>query len=203
VKIFYWFNETPYLYYRLLIESVQNGTNAGLAKFSLGTRAKSYRRYLNKYDYLVPVLASDNDSGYIVTCSSYYNDTHRAYKTFNRQTDVNSKWLSSGGDAAGAWLKIELPTAVAANSFSVASPNEGYTGRMPTGFKIQGSNDNNSWTDLLVVSSLSWSGNERKFWDIENETAYKFYKLLIVSNSEGMAAIGDWGILRKSIVTEY
>jgi hypothetical protein len=202
-KIFYWQNETAYLYYRLLIESVQSGGNAGLARFSLGIRAKSYRRYLNRYDYLVPILTSNNDSGYTVTCSSYFNDTHLPYKVFNRQTGVGDKWLTVDGGAVGAWLKIELPTAAAANSFSVASPNEGYTGRMPSSLKIQGSNDNSSWTDLVVASSLSWSGNERKFWDIENETAYKFYKLLVVANSENMAAIGDWGILEKALVAEY
>jgi hypothetical protein len=202
-KSFYWLNETPYLYYRLLIESVQSGAHAALAKFSLGIQAKTYTRYLNKYDYLVPVLTSDNDNGYVATCSSYLNETHLPYKAFNRQTDVNSKWVAANGDTAGAWLKIELPTAAAANSFSVASPDEGYTGRMPSSFKIQGSNDNSSWTDLLVVSSLSWGSNERKFWNVENETAYKFYRLLIVANSENLAVIGDWGILAKSIITEY
>jgi hypothetical protein len=191
------------LYYRLLVESVQSGTNTGLAEFHLGVRAKSYRRYLNHYDYVVPILTSDNDSGYIVTASCYFNDTHRPYKAFNRQTDIDSKWITVNGGASGAWLKIELPAAVAANSFNVASPNEGYTGRMPSSFEIQGSNDNVSWTTLLSVSGLSWSGNERKYWDVENETAYKFYKLLVVANSESMAAIGDWGILVKSIITEY
>jgi hypothetical protein len=44
-KVFYWQNEAAFLYYRLLIESVQSGTNAGLAKFSLGIHAKSYRRH--------------------------------------------------------------------------------------------------------------------------------------------------------------
>jgi hypothetical protein len=202
-KIFYWFNETPYLYYRLLVESVQSGSNAGLAEFQLGTWAKTYRRYLNKYDYVVPVLTSDNDNGYVVTASSYYNDTYRPYKAFNRQTGVDSKWITANGGAAGAWLKIELQAAVVADSFSVASPNEGYLGRMPSSFKIQGSNNDDSWVDLLSVASISWSSNERKFWDVENETAYKFYKLLFVANSESLAAIGDWGILKKYIVIEY
>jgi hypothetical protein len=202
-KIFYWLNETPYLYYRLLIEAVQSGTNAGLAQFQLGTQAETYRRYLDKYDYVVPVLTSDSDSGYVVTASSFFNDTHRPYKAFNRQTDVNSKWLTVSGGAAGAWLKIELPAAAIANAFTVASPNEGYTGRMPSSFKIQASNNDSSWVDLLSVSSLSWSGNERKSWNVDNSTAYKFYKLLFVANSESLAAIGDWGILKRYKVTEY
>ena len=164
--------------------------------------AKTYRRYLNKYDYLVPILASNSENGYVATCSSNYG-SHYPYWAFSRSTNSEQKWLSASGDTAGAWLKIELPTAAIANSFSVASPNEGYTGRMPSSLKIQGSNDNSSWTDLVVASSLSWSGNERKFWDIENETAYKFYKLLVVANSESMAAIGDCGILQKSVVIEY
>jgi hypothetical protein len=201
-KIFYWQNETAYLYYRLLVESVQSGNNAGLAKFSLGTRAKTYRRYLNKYDYLVPILASNSENGYVATCSSNYG-SHYPYWAFSRSTNSEQKWLSASGDTTGAWLKIELPTAAVANSFSVASPDEGYTGRMPNSFKIQGSNNDSTWTDLLVVSSLSWSGNERKFWDVGNETAYKFYRLLVVANFESMAAIGDWGILSKYTITEY
>jgi hypothetical protein len=203
-KYFYWFNETPYLCYRLLIEAPQdNVTQASVAKFELGRRAKTYRRYLNKYDYVVPILASNNDGGYVVTCSSYYNSNHAPYKVFNRQTRVNDKWITQSGQAAGAWIKIELPTAAAANSFSVASPNEAYLGRMPSSFKIQGSNDDSNWEDLLVASGLSWSGNERKYWDIENQTTYKFYRLLFVANSESLAAIGDWGILQKLTITEY
>jgi hypothetical protein len=202
-KIFYWSNETAYLYYRLLVESVQSGTSAGLAEFSLGTQAKSYKRHLVGYEYVVPVLTSNSDSGYNVTASSYYNDTHSPYKVFNRQTDVSSKWLTTNGGNVGAWLKIEFPTAAAANSFSIASPNEAYTGRMPTALKIQGSNDNSLWVDLLDVSSLSWGSNERKFWDVGNETAYKFYKLLVVSNSDNYAAVGDWGILKKYVIAEY
>jgi hypothetical protein len=186
-----------------LVESVQSGSNAGLGEFQLGRRAKTYRRHLNKCEYIVPILTSNNDNGYIASCSSYFNETHLPYKVFNRQTDVNSKWITQNGGNVGAWLKIELPSAVAANSFSVASPNEGYTGRMPSSFKIQGSNNDTTWTDLLVATSLSWGGNERKFWDVENTTAYKFYRLLFVSNSESLAAIGDWGILRKFLVEEY
>jgi hypothetical protein len=173
-----------------------------LAEFHLGTRAKSYRRHLNKYDYVVPVMASNNDNGYIASCSSNYG-SHYAYWAFSRSTDSGQKWLSASGDTADAWIKIELPTAAVANSFSVASPNEGYTGRMPNSLKIQGANDDDSWTDLLIAPSLSWNSNERKYWDVENKTAYKFYRLLIVANSESMAAIGDLGILAKSIITEY
>jgi hypothetical protein len=201
-KAFYWFNETPYLYYRLLVESVQSGSNAGLARFELGRRAKTYRRHLTRYDSAVPILTSNNENGYIVTCSSYY-DQHAAYKVFNGSTDANSKWLSQGGQASEAWIKVELPSPIAASLFDVASPNESYTERMPNSFKIQGSNDNVTWDDLLVVPSVSWSRNERKSWDTENVVAYAFYRLLIVTVSGSAAAIGDWKILSKSLITEY
>jgi hypothetical protein len=78
------------------------------------------------------------------------------------------------------------------------------THRTARWFKLVASDDGENW-DLLLEREYQedWKQCETRYFELENTTAYKFYRLLFVANSESLAAIGDWGILRKSIIMEY
>ena len=199
-------NETAYLYYRIVITANSGSGDAhALGEFSLGIIKYEYRRWLHKYDSLVPTMSSNSQDGYVASASSTFGGTtHPAYRAFDNSSNVDNKWLSVANDIRNAWLKIELPTAKVANAFLIQVPAERYTERSPKNFQIQGSNDNSTWTTLVTASELSWSNNQARTFNCENYTAYKFYRIYITASNGGdVVHIGEWKLYKDYYVTEY
>jgi hypothetical protein len=200
-KIFYWVNETSYLYYRLLVESVQSGNAAGLAEFSLGIWAKSYRRHLNKYDYLTPAMTSNNTDGCIVSASSEYNSNEGAWRAFDRS---GSQWTTVHGTRTDVELKIQLPTAASCDFFSIAGSNA--ASRSPSKFRIEGSNNGTSWTTLYEQTTpAGFGGSEtRKFTNSNQDTPFLYYRLFVVENAgDGFLSVQEFTLIKESIISEY
>jgi hypothetical protein len=171
-------NTTAYKFYKLTCLATNGDQYWRIGRFRL------FRRDVGKHNFYraVPKLSSENQDGYKVTASSYYG-SHHPYHAFDDSSGVDNKWLSNSGDVNGAWLKIELPDAIVINTFQIQSPNEEYRDRAPKRFKIQGSNDDSDWEDLVSESDLSWSNNQARTWSIENTTAFKFFRILIEENN--------------------
>lgn len=191
VLFFEFNNQTAYKYYKFVCIA----TNSGDDRWNI-CGLKLYRRDHGKHNFynLVPTLSSNSQDGYEVTASSYYG-SHYPYHAFDNSSGVDNKWLSNSGDVNEAWLKIELPEAVAVDTFQIQSPNEEYRDRAPKKFKIQGSNDDTFWTDLVSETNLSWAQNQIRKWNIENETAFRFYRIFIEeSNGANFVDIGEFSL---------
>ena len=203
-KIFYWFNETPYLYYRLLIESVQSGVHAGLAQFQLGTRAKSYRRYLNKYDNVVPIMTSDStttaDGTYLLSSSSEHSGHKRIY-LFDRRFDTRFELDNVGS----GWVQVELPIAKFVNVFAVGSRSDSWCDAAPRDYTLLGSNNGTTWTTLFsIANSSAFSASELRTHELSNPAAYKFYRLNISNSNRGsVLTFARWDLILKDLVIEY
>ncbi len=197
-------NETAYKYYKLVVIQTQQATYVRIGELGLCTYPSFKRISWFEDECLVPIMNSNSQDGYEASASSEF-PSHSAYMAFDRVEGDGNKWITNTGVALiGSWLKIKLPTAKVANLFSIRDCGESrYMARMPTGFIIQGSNDDSSWTDLEVVSSTSWTLNETKTWLIENETAYQFYRLLITSCSGDVAGVSEFGIYIRRYIQEY
>lgn len=204
-KIFYWFNETPYLYCQLLIESVQSGTNAGLAEFSLGRRAKTYRRYLNKFDYIVPNTINDSsftgDDGLYTLTSSSEHSSHKRYYLFDRSFDTRFELNNEGS----GWIQVELPMAKFINNFAVGARSDSWCDAAPRDYTLLGSNNGSSWDTLFsTVNSTSFSASELRTHELSHSTAYKFYRLNISNSNRGsVLTFARWDLIHKSLITEY
>ncbi|GHU13944.1 hypothetical protein FACS189449_09950 [Alphaproteobacteria bacterium] len=203
-KIFSWFNETPYLYYRLLIETVQSGNNAGLAKFGLGRRAKTYRRHLNKNDNVVPTMTSDSTTGadgtYVLSSSSEHSGHKRIYlfdRQFNTRFELN-------GEASG-WVQVELPVAKFINFFAVGARDDSWCDAAPRDYSLLGSNDGTSWITLFSIeNSPTFSRSELRTHELTHSAAYKFYRLNIGnSNRSPVLTFARWDLIIKELVIEY
>jgi hypothetical protein len=203
-KIFYWFNETSYLYYRLLIESVQSGTNAGLAQFQLGTRAKSYRRHLKKYDNVVPTMTGDSTEGsdgtYLLSSSSEHSG-HKRFYLFDRRFDTRFELDGVGS----GWVQVELPVAKFINVFSVGSRSDSWCDAAPRDYTLLGSNNGSSWTTLFsIANSPTFSGSELRTHELSHTTAYKFYRLNIGNSARGsVLTFSRWDLIIKDTIVEY
>lgn len=191
VLFFEFNNQTAYKYYKFVCIA----THSDDSRWNI-CGLKLYRRDHGKHNFynLVPTLSSNSQDGYEVTASSYYG-SHYPYHAFDGSSEVDNKWLSNSGDVNGAWLKIELPEAVAVDTFQIQSPNEGSRDRAPKKFKIQGSNDDTVWTDLVSETNLSWAQNQTRKWVVENETAFKFYRIFVdESNGANFVDIGEFSL---------
>jgi hypothetical protein len=202
-KVFYWFNETPYLYYRLLIESVQSGNHAGLAQFQLGRRAKSYRRYLNKYDNIVPTMTGDsttaNDGAYLLSSSSEHSSHKRIY-LFDRRFDTRFELT---GEISG-WIQVELPIAKLANVFAVGARSDDWRDAAPRDYSLLGSNNGSTWTMLFsIANSPTFSHSELRTHELHHTEKYKFYRLNIGNPNRSVLTFARWDLILKEIVEEY
>ena len=191
-------NETAYSYYRLVVTNTEQGSYVRIGELGLSSYASFKGVNWYEDEYLVPVMSSNSQDGYIASASSSHA-SHPVYCIFDRSNGVNNKWFSD--IVSGSWVKIELPTAQCANIFSIQTPNESnYVNRLPTVFKIQGSNDNSDWTDLVDVSGITWVNNETKTWVSDNTTNYKYYRILISANggASNAVAIGEWTLIKRT-----
>ena len=196
-------NTTGYRYYRMVVTATQeSGSDVKIG--GLGWSSDAGQAPIDYYtdSYLVPIMSSNEQDGYTASASSYYS-VHPAYWAFDRSGET--KWLTdTGASINGSWLKIELPTAQLANVFSIQAPNEGgdLIKRVPTAFKIQGSNDDSDWDDLVSVSGLSWTANEIKYWNNPYTTSYLYYRLLISANGgDGYTGVGAFNLLSRTYFT--
>lgn len=202
VGIFTFENSTAYTYYRVVYTASAQGTYAVIAE--LGITSDAYMPSVNWIEevYIVPVMTSDSQDGYVASASSYF-PSHLPYYAFDRNNTSSNKWLTATNDVSGSWLKIELPTARSVSLFTIQTPNESAeVYRVPKTFKIQGSNDDSSWTDLVEVNNVSWTNNEIKSWTNSSTTAYQYYRVLVSANGGAAnVAIGTWNLIEQIIHT--
>jgi hypothetical protein len=119
-KKFTFQNETAYLYYRIFIESVQSDGYAALSEIDFGTNVHDYKRWLSKYDNVVPTMTSDAttaaDGIYLLSSSSEHSGHKRIY-LFDHRFDTR---FELNGESSG-WVQVELPVAKFVNVFAVGA----------------------------------------------------------------------------------
>ena len=192
-------NTTAYLYYRINITKTYEANQY----ISIGELSFIERNVYNQNfpsgtsedteQYLVPVMNSASEGGYVATASSVWtNDpSHQPFLAFARTP--GSRWASSGMSTA-QWLKIQMPTAKVCNLVYITSRNDGnFRTSMPGNFEIQGSNDDEIWTTLTSVTGATWSAEGQTHgYSFTNTTAYLYYRIYITSVPSG----GDATIAR-------
>ena len=70
---------------------------------------------------------------------------------------------------------------------------------------LYGSNDGETWIELLNDSSISaWTNNVEKSWEVENTTAYSNYKLVVTPyNQENCVSVSNINLFYKYTTREY
>jgi len=212
LRLFRFENETAYLYYRLYITASQGSAYNGCSCFILGRTSYEYKRYLDKYDYIVPVMSANSQDGYIVSASSNQSN-YFPYKAFDRVNNVrNDSWCSSNRLPTvndPQWIQIQLPTAQICNVMQIAAPfgqnidpNCG-----PSDFVLKGSNDGETWTDIHSETDQVYSSTNLKTYTFDNSNAYLYYRLVITKVLEtanwAYAGMSVFNLMNHSLVSEY
>ena len=109
----------------------------------------------------------------------------------NLENGVND-WITANGQRANAYLVIDLGTAYAVDRLVIYNQNE-YSNSMREvkGFKLQGSADNSTWTDVITSecgrsnaheANPGWSFRIPQNWDDDTEgSSYRYWKFIMTS----------------------
>lgn len=121
---------------------------------------------------------------------------------------IGEKW--EGSNLAGNWVTIETGDgqAYAVKSYSFSTHDDGdWANRAPKSWKIEGSNDNNTWTliDERVDDDEIENANFKTFEFMPNNTTDKFRYIKLTLNamkSTGWTQVGEFHVLSTSDVSD-
>jgi hypothetical protein len=154
----------------------------------------------------------DTSSGWEITESTNNGSSHTVLEAFDKLHNENNCWHSanSSGNMASTpqWIAIKYPTAVTVFKYKIwdrgrSSDDNRYFPRI---WKLQGSNDGSSWTDVgSAQQEDSWPYTvnvaNMKEYTVSNTTAYTRYRLRITSgrynnsttnNDYNFVALSGW-----------
>lgn len=98
-------------------------------------------------------------------------------------------WWGSNNNSQH-WLKITYENPIIINKIIFSNYwTDGTHTWQSSEVIFQGSNDNNTWTDLLTLTQMNLSENQISY-DIDNENSYLYYRFLCTSNSSIFTGLG-------------
>lgn len=125
---------------------------------------------------------TDTNDEWIITASSNLNDSTHPYKAFTDSTAEGDDWHSAS-QGLPAWIQWRCTyKKVLVKSYFVRAPQrDGYTKLSPSAWKLQGSDDGETWTDIdsVTVEGGNSRGNTVTRLNLDNTTSYWYHRLYI------------------------
>ena len=190
-KVFSFSNETPYLYYKLVITANNGSPNTTQwSEIKIGTGDGS-----EPPDPPDPPAEDGDVTGLILPESIQSAEGEQSGQVVSNlfDGDFSTKWLLSAGPTAAApiWVSFRLSEEKALRSyFLTAAAEKDITlyDREPSSWSFEGSADGEHWTVLDTRVRQHFTGraageNETKAYAFQNDTAYAYYKLNITKNT--------------------
>lgn len=199
-KVFDFYNAIAYLYYRIEAVTIQNGGKYfGLSEVNFGTQLREYKRELNAYRRLTPIMTANSQDGFVITASGTYvgAKTYSPFEAFNGVVSDSSSWEVK---KQSGWIQVELPAPDICNYLRIGGT---FSNEEPESFVLSASNDGENYIELLNSGPLSWKHNELKEWVFENSTAYKFYKIEAVNTRSAYVGFSEIQLMEHMITKEY
>ena len=128
---------------------------------------------------LIPVMTSNTTPSGVASAiserSDYAQPAYYAFRNLYDDTTNTECWQandSKGTSHSNLWLMYKFPEAVTVKKFRIR-----YVYTSAVNYKIQGSNDGNTFVDLGTFTTIT--GEEQ----IQNTNAYLYYRLLITTQT--------------------
>jgi hypothetical protein len=149
------------------------------------------------------------NGAYIATSSGTYSGTWPTWNAFDNNTSVRTSWVSTNNTVSGAYITIQLPTAIKLSGFSLTTYFGGTTSLVtynygPKSYTLIGMVGTTE-TTLLTVTNQVWGwatpyadGNTAGTTgtvSVNSTVAYNKYKILvssIVNGSTSYVLIDQW-----------
>lgn len=119
-----------------------------------------------------------------------WNAAEVAASAFDGSTAT--KWYTGGNTGSAGWLQADLGSGNASVviRYDISSAND-VPNRDPKNWQLLASNNGSSWTLLDTRSGEVFASRfQTKHYPIDNDVAYRYYRLNILSNYGGSAADG-------------
>ena len=179
--------------------SVQWGGGGGAVVQSLSVTQNGTYNPPSGVDGYAPVTVNVSGGGSNTVVGAqggdeYTADSNYGYAINNRfhiaesapGTNFHNWWGSASANQH--WWKVTFENAKTIKQVSFANYwRTGSSYWQTNSVTFQGSNDNSTWVDLLVLTDMELS-NDQQSYSIENNTAYKYYRF--VCSSVGSAYVG-------------
>ncbi|MDR2086763.1 MAG: RICIN domain-containing protein [Dysgonamonadaceae bacterium] len=91
-----------------------------------------------------------------------------------------------------AWVQFHSATPKRVTRYSLMSAAANVIPRDPKNWALSGSNDGNNWVKLDTVSGAKFQRSEEKFFSIDNETAYSYYRMTMECYSGSHLQLAEW-----------
>ena len=148
--------------------------------------------YLTPSKLLAKSKATTAEASIIASSESHGN--YPATKAFDGDsttfTDSN-RFLPLQSKLPNVFLTWKFNSPFAVSEYKITGQNHNYGSRGPKDFKLQGSQDGTSWSDVDVQSDIRpWATNETKSFNVSQPEHYTYYKLLITAASGGDTYLG-------------
>ena len=124
---------------------------------------------------------SDVCTGGTASASAVFSNLY-ASKAFDDNTADLSIWVAA--TTTTSWLKYDLGSGNSATAvrYTLQARVTNLT-QMVGSWTFEGSNNDSDWDVLDTQSSHTWTTSQKKTFDIDNETAYRYFRLNITANS--------------------
>ena len=144
-------------------------------------------------------MESDVQGSYRLSSSSEHPSNKRKY-LFDHNVGT---CFELNGEIAG-WVQVELPNAQIVNVVEIISRNDSWSSAAPRNYELLASNNGSTWTSLLAIqNSETFGRSETRKHILENETAYKFYRLNVSNPDSTVLAFSGWNLIHQQTITEY
>lgn len=139
----------------------------------------------------VPTMTSNTTPLGTVAASSQFDATRQPYMSFDDVSDGTSRWITANGSVTGN-ISYDFGSGVTKiiTNYSMmgAGPGEDVT-RSPKTWTFEGSNNGSTWTTLDTQTTVpAWTQTEKRFYAINNSTAYRYYRINVSAN-QGNASL--------------
>jgi len=135
-----------------------------------------------KVQALVPTMTDNTHPSGICTADASYG-SYQPYVVFDR--DSSTIWLGNG--STNKSVTYQFPEVQTVKRLALQTLVDTANVRIKN-FKVQGSNDGSTYTD---IGSFVYANNhDLQYFDLNNETSYLYYRLLVVDSYDSSLMIG-------------
>lgn len=142
---------------------------------------KIYEIKITDYINLIPIITEKNanKNGYMFSVSDYWNLNY-AWHAVDR--NLNTVWSTDSGNYNEHWFTVEFPEPKIVSKYIIIGMHS--WGEVPK-FYLQASNNYTNWINLENEFHYGVSGYSAQTYSIQidNTTAYKYYRIYIPAGS--------------------
>lgn len=128
---------------------------------------------------LTPVMTSNTaPAPYKISASSTYSSGYEPYYSVSTDT----RYWSTKYTITTSWWKIDFGSPKIVNRIELESCDGGEYPYCIGDFVFAGSNDDSNFVELFKVSGLTWTQKQKRLFEFENMTEYRYYRFYNTKN---------------------